>query len=825
MIGMGGYMNRKCLFMLLVMFPLIGAAIACDREAEAAVSEPPSDTVTTETVPADNLLLHFEFEEDGESTVTSVTGRLGDNETYINYVFNQAKYKKNEGPERVVGVVGNALKLDGYSTYIRYNSVNITTGAITVAGWVAPRTWNAQKTGGAAIIDQYDEKTQRGFRLGYDDYGKFSAKIATISQKGKTVVYSFVLDENRLNLYQWNFLALSFDEASSSLCLYLNGERIKEMECYGSFSNADVPLLIGRRADAIKVSDASVGIYRYGMVSGLLDEIQIFDRALSNKELDALYERGLTANGELPSCHYDQLMPNSSVISDDKHIQRYHIRSNGLWQGELFSPFYYNGTYHMFSHRHLNAPLITYGVWGHYVSTDLLHWKEVLPAIAPSDETNIAEDQCFSGTGAIDANGIPYIFFTGVTNDVRPLNRISYATAADPSDGYLMEWKKSNEVIINQPDFCSDLDFRDPYIYTEGEYAFMLVGSSTQQPSHDLWERDPLVMVYRAKLTDLSKWEELGAMYRASRETYPEVSFNWELPYLYRLTNDDETIVKYMLAVSPHPHPSPREGENDTTDASLLYWLGSFDTETGVFTPEQDAPLRFDMGNITSAISCAFPDPVSGEWLSYSVIHTHYSESQSCYHGYNVHYSIPRVLSLHDDGTLRIRPYSEMETLHTKTWVNTQNLIGDEMNAILSEVKSEELHVKLSVRLNGCDRFGLNIKQSDISAIDAGERTALVYDAVTQTFTVDSSHSTNDSAFYRPVSQGKISPDDEGVIQIEFYLDNSTVEVFVNETLLISSPCYSTLEDSLGMQFYYEGAAPEILNLEIYEMEILYEAE
>lgn len=78
---------------------------------------------------------------------------------------------------------------------------------------------------------------------------------------------------------------------------------------------------------------------------------------------------------------------------------------------------------------------------------------------------------------------------------------------------------------------------------------------------------------------------------------------------------------------------------------------------------------------------------------------------------------------------------------------------------------------------------------------------------------------------YRPISTGTISPNDEGLISIEFYLDNSTIKVFVNETLLISSVCYATNEDALGVYFYYDDGEQVIHNSEVYETGIIYVVE
>jgi sucrose-6-phosphate hydrolase SacC (GH32 family) len=52
-------------------------------------------------------------------------------------------------------------------------------------------------------------------------------------------------------------------------------------------------------------------------------------------------------------------------------------------------------------------------VWGHAVSSDLVHWEHLPPALAPSRGGRDA-DGCFSGCAAVDVDGTPTILYTGV---------------------------------------------------------------------------------------------------------------------------------------------------------------------------------------------------------------------------------------------------------------------------------------------------------------------------------------------------------------------------------------------------------------------------
>lgn len=58
-------------------------------------------------------------------------------------------------------------------------------------------------------------------------------------------------------------------------------------------------------------------------------------------------------------------------------------------------------------------------VWGHSVSSDLIHWEHLPHAIVP-DGNGLDADGCFSGCAAIDTDGTPLILYTGVRLRTNP---------------------------------------------------------------------------------------------------------------------------------------------------------------------------------------------------------------------------------------------------------------------------------------------------------------------------------------------------------------------------------------------------------------------
>ena len=77
-------------------------------------------------------------------------------------------------------------------------------------------------------------------------------------------------------------------------------------------------------------------------------------------------------------------------------------------------PFYCAGRYHVFYQHIPEGCEWDFGiVWGHAISTDLVHWEHLPNALKPSPG-GLDADGCFSGCAIVDTDGTPTILYTGV---------------------------------------------------------------------------------------------------------------------------------------------------------------------------------------------------------------------------------------------------------------------------------------------------------------------------------------------------------------------------------------------------------------------------
>src|SRR5205807_3979468 len=100
-------------------------------------------------------------------------------------------------------------------------------------------------------------------------------------------------------------------------------------------------------------------------------------------------------------------------LANDRHRPRFHLMPPSAWMNDPNGPLYWKGRYHLF---YQYSPVISIAgpkYWGHAVSTDLVRWKNLGIALAPTPG-GPDKNGCWSGSAVI-ANGVPTIVYTGAT--------------------------------------------------------------------------------------------------------------------------------------------------------------------------------------------------------------------------------------------------------------------------------------------------------------------------------------------------------------------------------------------------------------------------
>ncbi len=189
------------------------------------------------------------------------------------------------------GVSGTALQFDGYTSLIRFQEKAQTKSktGLSIQAWVAIGAYPWNRIPLAQLGDTYqaeltlDEKGFPGF---------------SILQGGK----AFELKSKiQLEHNHWYFLAGTFDAVTSEIRFFLNGKLTESTLVKLSDFKPDFGTLkIGGSGIAISASDPVREDVNFPTVfgfDGLMDEVSVFDKPLSEKELTASF-RSFNMNQE-----------------------------------------------------------------------------------------------------------------------------------------------------------------------------------------------------------------------------------------------------------------------------------------------------------------------------------------------------------------------------------------------------------------------------------------------------------------------------------------------------------------------------------------------
>ncbi len=188
------------------------------------------------------------------------------------------------------GISGTALQFDGYNTEVSLPGAEAPriTDAITLEAWVAigayPWNW-------APIVQQCndvsEDKNDVGYFLGINGLGYPGFKVKAGDH------WEEIVSEQFLERRQWYHMAGTYDKQSGKLNLFIDGKRKGERTFDGAdivLSNKDIKIGKGKPRRPIRPVRANTFIASYSF-DGLIDEVRIYDTALSDSQVRLSYNR------------------------------------------------------------------------------------------------------------------------------------------------------------------------------------------------------------------------------------------------------------------------------------------------------------------------------------------------------------------------------------------------------------------------------------------------------------------------------------------------------------------------------------------------------
>ncbi|UCZ53097.1 sucrose-6-phosphate hydrolase [Bacillus shivajii] len=440
---------------------------------------------------------------------------------------------------------------------------------------------------------------------------------------------------------------------------------------------------------------------------------------------------------ELQRKAMEEIKKHEDTVKSDPFRLTYHLMPPVGLLNDPNGWIKWNGTYHMFFQWNPFKTAHGAKFWGHYTSTDLVHWKEEPIALAPSEWYE--KNGCYSGS-AVDHEGTLKLIYTGNVKGEQG-ERESYQCIATSTDG--VTFTKEGPVIDTLPEGYT-AHFRDPKVWHDGNEWLLVIGAQTE-------DEKGLVLLYRSQ--DMKTWEFAGPVAGAGIGSIDEFGYMWECPDLFHLEGKD------VLVVSPQGLEPEGMKYHNTYQAGYL--IGELDSKTPIFHhglfEELDRGFEFyapqttedDQGRRILVGWMGVPDQDE---------HLHPTRENEWIHSL----TLPRELHIRADRVIQ-KPVEELKALR-KNEVSHRNVVVNKDETAYEGVFGKSLELQLSNFENLEGTFEVSLRGS----------ARMVYDTEAQVFTFE-----RISFATRLVEKRQCHL--ESLNSVRTYVDSSSVEIFIND--------------------------------------------
>ena len=227
-----------------------------DAVATSAVKE-----TTLKNTPNDTGLVGYWSFDDGSGTTAEDFSPSGTNTGTL-----------TNGPTWVDGKLGKALSFDGISTYVSLGNpgnspLNVGTSDFTIASWIKTTDGGGQR----CIVSSTG--SSRGVRFGLTGGHPYYLIGDGTTYRESSIGSAVVNDGN------WHHLVIVFSRTSSTATAYVDGmsSGVDSFSASIGSANSGSTKVIGAMAAGT------------GLINGTIDDVRIYNRALSQAEITALY--------------------------------------------------------------------------------------------------------------------------------------------------------------------------------------------------------------------------------------------------------------------------------------------------------------------------------------------------------------------------------------------------------------------------------------------------------------------------------------------------------------------------------------------------------
>ena len=473
-------------------------------------------------------------------------------------------------------------------------------------------------------------------------------------------------------------------------------------------------------------------------------------------------------------------------LESDPHRPIYHYVNP---EGMLNDPnglCFWKGRWHLFYQAY--PPEDPRQHWGHAVSDDLVHWRDLPLAIYPGPEEKV-----FSGTTLAEENRVIAIYH-GVG---------AGTMVAVSDDPLLLNWRKvsGQAVIPLPPKGAPPLPYNvfDPAIWKQGGYYYALTAGSQRVPGG---KRIRAEFLHRSR--DLEKWEYVHPF--LENDYWGLVGDDGACPYFWPIG------AKHILL-----HFSHMSGGK--------YMLGDYDTRRDKFVVTGGGTFNFGpYGPAGVHAPSAAPDGKGG------VIAIFNMNPGKSTKGWNQIMTLPRRLTLTGTDDLGIEPISAVESVrgaHIRVEITR---LPANQEIVLPNVSGNAIEIAAEFEPSAASVLELNVLRSpnreEITRIQFyRNRGFLNRDTNKQgsAISIDSSYASAlpDARPRIPETASFFVAEDEP-LKLRVFVDRSVVEVFANGRQCAAVRVYPGRPDSVGVSLRSQGRDTVLKSLDAWQMANIY---
>jgi hypothetical protein len=177
------------------------------------------------------------------------------------------------GASWTYGVIGYGILLNDSTNYVQADSTAAYSNfnsALTFSLWFYP-----SKKSGGRLIDKWTDSLEDK-AISIDTNMSVSIYLFGVMKQGTSLMSNTLLPLN-----QWSNITVTYDGTTAKL--YINGALDNALGCNGLIGNGSGQLYVGNNPDRVFQTRGANG------VPGTIDNMRIYQRALSAAEVDTLY--------------------------------------------------------------------------------------------------------------------------------------------------------------------------------------------------------------------------------------------------------------------------------------------------------------------------------------------------------------------------------------------------------------------------------------------------------------------------------------------------------------------------------------------------------